>query len=111
MICKQEVRGSNPRGSTSTNASVLLMDGGVRPINGPLDQDESTRSAVVVTRVRAFGPNSRVQRIRDLSVSVADRVLVDQRGPVAVVAHPRFQVGEACAALCGPIPSGSGRGL
>jgi hypothetical protein len=30
MICKQEVRGSNPLGSTSQNTSVLIMDGGVR---------------------------------------------------------------------------------
>jgi hypothetical protein len=32
MLCKQEVRGSNPRGSTSQNAPVLIKEGVFVPL-------------------------------------------------------------------------------
>ncbi|WP_204050032.1 hypothetical protein, partial [Microbispora siamensis] len=60
--------------STSQNAASPIMESGVRAINVPL------ALAGIALRL-----DSRAQRVGDLPVGITRGVLVDQRGPVAVV--------------------------
>jgi hypothetical protein len=80
LLCKQEVRGSNPRGSTSQNASVLIMDGGVRAINVQLGQRAGR--AVVVLIVGPLRLDPGVQRVGDLAVGQARTALRGEGVPV-----------------------------
>ena len=52
-LCKPGVRGSNPLGSTSKNAPIQTLDGGVRAISGPLGhRNQRTGRPVVPLSVR-----------------------------------------------------------
>jgi len=64
MICKQEVRGSNPLGSTSQNPPVLIMDGGVRAINVQLDRRDQRAGRTVVVGPRCLDPGVKTAALR-----------------------------------------------
>ncbi|MCW2877261.1 MAG: transposase [Sphaerisporangium sp.] len=95
VFAQQEVRGSNPLGSTSQNAASLVRESGVRAINVPLARrDQRAGQAVIIVPSLRF--HAHAQGICDLLVSVARGVLVDQRGPVAVMSHPRLEIRKTC---------------
>ena len=83
--------GLTSRGSTDT----------VRAISGPLTSGDqyAGRPVLVVAALRLLGLDVRVDGVRDRLVCAAGFVLVDHRGPVAVVPHPGHQVTERGAAL------------
>src|SRR5438552_3958887 len=96
-IGKPQVRGLSARpGLTSRGSSDT-----VRAINGPLasgDQDAG-RSVFVVASLGLLGLDMRVDGVRYRRVGALGLVLVDHRGPFAVVPHPGHQVPEPGAAV------------
>jgi len=56
-------------------------------------------SLTVVAGIVASLSHPLIECVSDLLVGRGRRVLLDHRGPDAVVAHPRFQVGQANSGL------------
>ena len=69
----------------------MILVEGRRTINVPLG------SSAGLPPVDARARDPLVDRFRDGLVGLGSRVLVDQRGPSAIVSHPGLQVGEAGA--------------
>ena len=77
-----------------------------RAINVQLARwDQRTRRAVVIV-VSPLGLDMGVDGVGDPLVSATRLVLVDHRGPLAVMPHPCHQVLETCSAVGGELVSG-----
>ena len=73
----------------------------VRAISGPLASGDqhAGRTVLIVAALGLLGLDVRVDGVRDRRVGALGLVLVDQRGPFAVVPHPGHQVSEPGAAV------------
>jgi len=56
--------------------------------------DDDPKSATVIASLALLGLHVSVDRIGDGRIGAACFVLVDDRGALAVVAHPSYQVAE-----------------
>src|ERR1022692_3155831 len=72
----------------------------IRAISGPLARGSQCTGGpvLIVAALGLLALDMRVDRIGDRLVSALSLMLVDHRGPLAVVAHPGHQVPEPGAA-------------
>ena len=91
---KTQVRGSALRPDLAAAEQCFVL----RDISVPLTSGHQRPGRAVTLAL--LGLDVEVDRIRDPLVSTACLVLVDQRGALTVVTHPRHQVLEPRAAGC-----------